>query len=76
MKKSEEFAYNHLTCTLPRHISAKLEQFNRSAEIAGELKIGRSFVIRFALEELFKRSDARNVVIERKIDSLRGRELA
>ena len=69
------FQGEYITCTLPSHITVRLNQFNESVETSG-MKIGRSFIMRFALEELFKRPDAREVLIERKIDALRAKELA
>ena len=69
------FQGEYITCTLPSHITTRLNQLNDSAETSG-IKIGRSFIMRFALEELFKRNDVKEVLIERRIDALRAKELA
>lgn len=71
-----EYSHDHLAFTIPNHISVKLEQFNDKIENDTGIKFGRSFVVRIALEELFKRMDAPGVVMDRKLDIMRAKILA
>lgn len=76
MKKTERFAQGHFAVTVRPTIKTRLNALNAAAESHGKIKIGRSFIVDYALEELFKRPEAREAVIERKIDKLRAKILA
>ena len=63
----------NFSVTLPLQLLNDLDEINKIAEKNSDLSIGRSFIIRYALEELLKRENPKDLIVERKIDSLRTR---
>lgn len=66
----------NLSIYLPNIVIKKIDKLNENSEKSSSLALGRSFIIRTALEEFFKRDDIKDVLVERKIDQMHAKVLA
>lgn len=65
-----------ISLTLPDKMLQDLDDLNGAAQASLVREIGRSFILRFAFEELVRRPNALALVLMRKKKSISVRELA